>query len=196
MRLQQGQRLLDVGCCYAQELRRMVLDGAPSANMYGVDLQRGFVDLAYDFFGDRDTLQTRFLAGDVTRPDDGETGAELAALRGTVDMLHVGMVLHLWDLETQTRFCEALVQQYARPEPGTLVFGHSAGRVEAAEWPNPLGKVMFKQNPDSFAAMWDEVSRRTGTRWKVDAWLYHGSMEKNHWDDPQARKLMFEVTRL
>jgi hypothetical protein len=171
----------------------MVHDGAPSANMYGAEQLSGFVDLAYDFFGDRDTFQGKFLVGDVTSPD--ETNPQLAALRGTVDLIHVGMVLHLWDLETQTRFCEKLVE-YARPVPGTMVFGHSAGRVEAAEWPNPVGKIMFKQNPDSFARMWDEVGRRTGTRWRTDAWLYQGSMESNHWDDPQARKLMFEVTRL
>jgi len=69
--------------------------------MYGADLQCGFIDLAYDFFGDRDSLQVHFLVGDVTRP---------------------------------TR--------------------------RARSW------------------------RRMETKWKVDAWLNQGAMEKDYWDDP------------
>lgn len=134
--------------------------------MYGVELQRDFVDISYDFFGDLDTLKAHFIFGDLM--DRSNAGVE--GLRGTVDIAHIGMVLHLFDLEGQTRFCERVVE-LMKAQAGSMVVGHSAGRIEAREWFNPVGKIMYKQNPESFTKMWEEVSRRTGTKWRCSAWL-------------------------
>ncbi len=167
-------------------------DGAPSDNMFGLEMHGGFVDLAYQFFGDRDTLKTKFIIGDLT----DKSNTDLAGLERTVDILHVGMFLHLWDFEGQTRVCERLVD-FMNPAKGSVVVGCSAGRLEAAEWSNPLGKAMFKHDAESFEKLWAEVGRRTSTSWKVNAWLTPGTMEQGgHWDDPLARRLVFEVERL
>lgn len=186
-----GGRFLDIGCCFAQDMRKMVLEGAPSSNMYGLELHAGFIDLAYDFFGDAATLAARFIVGDLM----DRSNEELRTLEATVDVAHLGMVLHLWDLEGQIRFCERVVE-LMRLAPGAMVVGHSAARVEAAEWFNPVGKTMFKHNVESFAEMWDEVGRRTGTSWKASSWLTLPPEESRHWDDRLARKLMFKVERL
>ncbi|KAH8666803.1 hypothetical protein BX600DRAFT_511702 [Xylariales sp. PMI_506] len=189
-RVQEGDRFLDVGCCFGQEMRKMALEGAPTENMYGLELQRGFVELAYDFFGDRDTFKGHFIVGDLADPSN----AEIKALHGTVDIAHLGMFLHLWDLEGQTQMCTRIAELMS-PKPGSLVIGHSAGRTEPSEWFNPVGKSMYKHNGESFAKMWEEVGKRTGSTWKVNAWLQETKIEGRHWDDPQARKLMFEVER-
>ncbi|KAH8887857.1 hypothetical protein GQ53DRAFT_796072 [Thozetella sp. PMI_491] len=191
-RLQAGARYFDVGCCFAQDLRKLVVDGAPSDNMFGLEMHGGFVDIAYKFFGDKDSLKAKFVIGDLY--DDSNT--DLVALRGTADILHVGMFLHLWDLEGQTRACARLVE-FLSPVPGSVVVGCSAGRVEAKEWFNPIGKSMFKHDVESFEKMWEEVGRRTSTSWKVRAQLSPGTMEQSgHWDDPLARRLVFEVERI
>jgi hypothetical protein len=172
-------------------MRKMALEGAPTGNMYGLEMHGGFIDLAYDFFGDRNTLKTHFIAGDLF----DKSNPEIKAIEGSIDIAHLGMFLHLWDLEGQTRACERIVE-LMRPQTGSLIVGHSAGRVEAAEWFNPVGPSMFKQNVESFTEMWEEVGRRTGSRWVVSASLQETQIEGRHWDDPLARKLVFEVERL
>jgi hypothetical protein len=159
--------------------------------MYGIELHGGFIDLAYDFFGDRATLAAHFIVGDLM----DKSNEALRAIEGTVDIAHLGMVLHLWSLEGQIQFCERVVQ-LMRPLAGAVIVGHSAGRVEASEWFNPVGKTMFKHNVESFAEMWDHVGHRTGTSWEASSWLTLPPEESRHWDDPLARKLMFEVRKL
>ena len=50
-------KLLDVGCCFGQDLRRLVVDGAPSENLVGLELKPQFLSLGYDLFADREFLQ-------------------------------------------------------------------------------------------------------------------------------------------
>ncbi|KAK1808712.1 hypothetical protein LTR12_016939 [Friedmanniomyces endolithicus] len=46
-------------------LRRLVFDGVPSAQCYGADLRLEFLDLGYELFADRATLESKFIAADV-----------------------------------------------------------------------------------------------------------------------------------
>lgn len=46
-RVKHGEKFLDLGCCFGQELRQLVADGAPSANTYGSDLWGGFFSVGY-----------------------------------------------------------------------------------------------------------------------------------------------------
>lgn len=67
-RLCQGQKLLDLGCCFAQDTRKLLFDGAPAGNVYGTDLQKQFIYFSYDLFLDRDRLQANFFIGDILNP--------------------------------------------------------------------------------------------------------------------------------
>ena len=58
-------RLLDIGCCFGQDERKLVADGAPPQNIYGADLHRGFIELDYDLFLDWEKLTSKFFTGDV-----------------------------------------------------------------------------------------------------------------------------------
>ncbi|KAL1842292.1 hypothetical protein VTK73DRAFT_3155 [Phialemonium thermophilum] len=54
---------------------------------------------------------------------------------------------------------------------------------------------MYKHNVASFEAMWKEVERRTGQRFRVTAWLDPGlglNGETTHWHDPLTRRLYWE----
>ncbi len=192
-RIGEGACYFDVGCCFAQDMRKAVQDGATSTNMFGLEMHGGFVNLAYDFFGDRDTLRTKFIIGDL----NDRSHKDLVGLERTVDILHAGMFLHLWDLEGQTRTCERLVEFMSRA-PGSVILGCSAGRVEGGRvvqpgWASPV----FKHNVSSFEKMWHEVGRRTSTSWRVDAGFSPAEpWRAGHWDDPDARRPMFEVIRI
>lgn len=187
-------RLLDVGCCMAQDLRKLARDGAPSSCLYGLEQQAEFVDLGYDFFGDRDSFGATFVVADLMDRAD----ARVRALEGSFGVVQFGMVLHIWDLEGQTRACERVVE-LLRPEKGVMVVGQSVGDVGGTEAPGRGGKMIFKQNVETFEKMWEEVGRRTGTKWEVRARLDEGlgiDQKKREWDAPTTRRLNFEVERV
>src|SRR3569833_1440039 len=91
-----GARLLDLGCGIAQDLRQLVADGVPATHLYGLEAQEGFLELGYDLFGAADAFPAdHFIAADLLDRAD----PRVADLGGTLDAVHLGMILHLWDLE-------------------------------------------------------------------------------------------------
>ncbi|KAE8447545.1 hypothetical protein EG329_010675 [Mollisiaceae sp. DMI_Dod_QoI] len=58
-------RLLDVGCCFGQDLRRLVADGTPSENLVGLDVEPQFLSLSYDLFADREFFKGQMIAGNI-----------------------------------------------------------------------------------------------------------------------------------
>ncbi|KAK1751008.1 hypothetical protein QBC47DRAFT_392072 [Echria macrotheca] len=192
-RLQSGDRILDVGCCFAQDLRKLAHDGAPRSSLYGLEKQSEFIDLAYDFFGDKETFGGKFIRADLLDRDN----QEIKALEGTFGIVQLGMVLHIWDIEGQIQACERVVE-LLRDEKGVLVVGQSVGSVKGKEMP-ARGRMIYKHDPETFANMWEEVGRRTGTQWVVRASLDSGlgiEQEKRAWDEPSTRRLSFEVERI
>jgi hypothetical protein len=118
-------------------------------------------------------------------------------VKETFGFVQLGMVLHIWDLEGQTRACERVVE-LLRPEKGVMVVGQSVGNLVGKEFP-ARGRMIWKHDVESFKGMWEEVGRRTGTEWVVRAKLDEGlgiDRQKRNWDEPGTRRLSFEVERL
>jgi hypothetical protein len=106
-------------------------------------------------------------------------------------------VLHIWDLEGQTKACERVVE-LLKDEKGVMVVGQSVGSLVGKEQP-ARGRMIYKHDADTFAQMWEEVGRRTGTEWVVRARLDEGlgiDRRKREWDEPGTRRLSFEVERV
>ncbi|KAL4768451.1 hypothetical protein BDW60DRAFT_210996 [Aspergillus nidulans var. acristatus] len=62
-RVKKGQKLLDLGCAFGQELRQLIYDGAPGESLYSSDIQQEFLNLGYELFQDRATLpETHLIA--------------------------------------------------------------------------------------------------------------------------------------
>ncbi len=168
-----------------------MLDGCPSDNMFGLEKMAGYVEQAYELFGDRDRLHTRFIVADLLDTDV----AEAQALLGTVDVAHAGMLLHVWPLEPQRRACERIVQ-FMSPRKGALIVGNSVGRTEPIVWPGPEGTPMYKHSPESFKSMWDDVGRRNRhrvARPRLDAPRARPQRRGRPLDDPLTTRLYWEV---
>lgn len=196
-RLVAGDRLLDVGCCLGQDLRKLAHDGAPPASLFGLEMQGEFISLAYEFFNDRDGpfRAATFIQADVLDVKK----KEVAKVAGSFGIVHLGMVLHIWDLELQTKACERLVE-LLRDAKGVIIVGQSVGNVAGKEVYIPSrGHGIYKHDVDTFAAMWKEVGRRTGTEWIVRAQLDSGlgiKQQQRNWDEASTRRLSFEVVRV
>ncbi|KAI1174680.1 hypothetical protein F4777DRAFT_373174 [Nemania sp. FL0916] len=63
-------RLLDVGCCVGQVLRKLAFDGVDSARLYGTDLDPQLVELGYELFRDHSTFRGGFIVGDILATSD------------------------------------------------------------------------------------------------------------------------------
>ncbi|RDL40145.1 Uncharacterized protein BP5553_00124 [Venustampulla echinocandica] len=193
-RLKDGASLLDLGCCFAQDLRKLVHDGAPATNLWGAELEQEFINLGYELFLDKETFGGHFMQADVF-----DMEGPLKQLDGKLDMVQVGLFLHLFSWEGQVTACKRIVG-LMKPKTGTLIIGQQIGVLEAKEVTVAGGKrVMFKHNVESFEKMWKEVGEKTGTEWQVRASMDGGLgiTEKGRaWDDPTTRRLSFEVERI
>jgi hypothetical protein len=183
--------LLDLGCCCAQDLRKLVHDGAPSENLWGAELKGAFLEVGYELFLDKETLKAHFMEADIF---DAE--GPLKQLEGKMDFIQIGLFLHLFDLEGQAKACERIVS-LMKPEKGSLIVGQQIGSLEPG--PMVIGSKMYKHNVESFEKMWKEVGERTGTEWKVTANISAGLVvdQSNRFsDDPDARRLVFEIEKV
>ncbi|KAL0257749.1 hypothetical protein SLS55_006912 [Diplodia seriata] len=189
-RVKNGDKLLDLGCCFGQELRKLVSnhktqhdpasshlispaqahDGAPPSSLYGSDLRPAFLTLGHALFLDEAKLPTtpHFIAADILA-DPFSASPLHRQLGGTVSVVHASAFFHLFSREDQLRAAEAVVA-LLKPEPGVAVVGAQIGTPTpgvAESWTKGKKSPRFSHNVESWAALWDEVGTRTGTGWEV-----------------------------
>lgn len=89
-----------------------------------------------------------------------------------MDVIWAAAFIHLFGLEKQIVVCMRIVE-ILRAEKGSVVFGRQVGGVKGREVREEanVGGVMMRHDPETFKEMWEEVGRRTGTKWRVEASL-------------------------
>ena len=192
-RVQQGEKLLDLGCCFGQELRRLIFDGAPAENLYGVDLRPEFFDLGYDLFLDRDTCKATFIAADAfTEPE------AVMALNGQISIVYAGAFFHLFD-RPQQLFLAKLVTRLLEPKAGSLLLGRQVGSIKPGSYEhrtNSNGR-MFRHDEQSWRELWEEAGREMGVSWSVEVELKETERLKGDGLGSQsAMQMQFCVRRL
>jgi SAM-dependent methyltransferase len=195
-RLKSGETFLDLGCCTGQEVRKLVVDGAPSENLYGSDLFPEFFDLGYKLFGDKETLKSTFIAADIF---DSESG--LKNLDGKVDIIFAGSFLHLFGLAAQKEACRRIVK-LLRAKEGSVFLGKQLGNMKAGvhrHRRNP-GQTSWAHDEESFRRMWKEVGEETGSEWKVDFTYLDPAVEdirmRGNAYSEGLRRIQFKVLRV
>ncbi|EMD89889.1 hypothetical protein COCC4DRAFT_29774 [Bipolaris maydis ATCC 48331] len=186
-RVRNGEKLLDMGCCFGHTIRELVHAGAPAENIVGCDLQADFIELGYKLFQDRDKLAAKFITADIFDPDSA-----LADYRGHFDIVHTGKFFHLWGYETQLVVSKA-VFELLRPQPGSMIVGMQIGNLEAEERLSPTG-TMFQHNPESFREMWEKIGKEFGVKLTVEARMTK-LPEKHFRLSDHMRALWFTIRR-
>jgi len=153
---------MDVGCFIGHDLRRLVYDGAPSKNLYGVDIVNHW-NLGYELFRDQDHFDGHFIKADIL----SASNPALAALKGQVDIVSVTQVLHHWDWNGQVKAAKALA---TFTNPGSMIVGNQIGNLKAQEVTlESIGAPMWRHNPESFEELWNQIGAETETKWKTQA---------------------------
>ena len=194
-----------MGCCFAQDIRKLVSDGAPSENICGAELRAQFIDLSYDLFKDRDTLKSKFYTGDIL---DDSPASWFTELQGELDMIYAASIFHLFNWPDQIRMAERVVG-LLKPAKGSMVFGRQRGNANPAEYKHRTNEkgTMFRHNEESWKNMWGQVGETTGTKWDVRVRLLRGKDDSERAQAPKTGNdgntvdehdgsLRFEVIRL
>ncbi|PNS20240.1 hypothetical protein CAC42_5690 [Sphaceloma murrayae] len=152
-RLRTGeQTFLDLGCCFGQDIRRLVYDGVPSECTYGSDLKLDFMELGYDLFLDKETLKTKFIPGDIFDEDSNPK-----ELHDKMDIIQASAFFHLFDREKQKKVAHRVVK-LLKPQKDSLLVGRQVGSVNPGEYFHRTNQdtTMFRHDPDSWRQLWDE----------------------------------------
>lgn len=201
VRAKEGHKLLDLGCGFGQNMRKLVLDGAPPESIFGADLSQDLIDCGYDYFRDGASAKLTFFVGDILE----EASPAYKHAEGQFDMIWTAMFFHLWNYSNQLRASIAVVK-LLRPVAGSVLVGCQLGATPAVEISRNLvaqraeHSTMFRHDATSFTKMWEEVGRETGTKWKVDAnnvqpeWMKNGDGLST--SDSRPDIITFTVTRL
>ncbi|EPE32083.1 S-adenosyl-L-methionine-dependent methyltransferase [Glarea lozoyensis ATCC 20868] len=159
-------KILDLGTCLGQDLRELAHNGAPINTLYGADLVAGFEAVGYELFRDSNRFgPSNFITGNIFSNDidDG-----LVKTRGTWDIIHATMFLHIWALEDQEKACVNILK-LLRQSPGSLVVGTQTGTAKPGEFTvkPPLcepgeQKVVYRHSKETMRDMWMRAGMMVG----------------------------------
>ncbi|GAB7356667.1 hypothetical protein MBLNU459_g7381t2 [Dothideomycetes sp. NU459] len=119
------------------DVRKLAFDGVPETQLYGAELEAEYIDLGYEFFLDRDRLQSRFIVADVF-----DLAGPLEELHGKIDIIQIGLFLHQFDWADQKKALEHVVR-ISKPSKGSMVVGRQVGSLIPAS--DDSGKRSNKQ---------------------------------------------------
>ena len=162
-------RFLDVGTFLGIEPRVLYYDGVPANRIIANDVV-DFWTLGQEFFRDGDSEFIRdveYLQADMMMVR--EEGGAWETLRGGVDVINMCQILHQFTREKQVEACECLVA-LGRAKYGTMIVGCQVGKAEAEAVEHQTANL-FMQSPPAWKEMWEEIMKKTGTKWRVECEL-------------------------
>ncbi|OSC97446.1 hypothetical protein PYCCODRAFT_1377204 [Trametes coccinea BRFM310] len=179
--------LLDIGCCFGNDVRKVIADGYPAENIIASDLRPEFWNLGHKLFkSDPGTFPVTFLPGDVldttfigtaspvygapcTQRPDLRGLHKLAPLTGHLRAIHASDFFHLFTEANQAAVARALGALLS-PARGSMIFGTHVARpnkglrTEASPpAPGYLGNRMFCHDAQSWTELWDGEVFQKGT---------------------------------
>ncbi|KAL8671562.1 MAG: hypothetical protein Q9168_003947 [Polycauliona sp. 1 TL-2023] len=165
-RLRSGASILDIGCCFGQDLRFLAADGIPTDNMYATDIIPEFWDLSSDLFLDAATFKARFIQADILDPSSPLT-KQLADKK--IDIMLVNQVFHLFNRETQVSMAKNLIELGSSD---TWIAGWQIGGRSGKPSIRHQGTIAghnerLFHNDQSWQEMWRQIGEETGTQWEV-----------------------------
>ncbi|TFK94516.1 hypothetical protein K466DRAFT_326286 [Polyporus arcularius HHB13444] len=220
-----GAILLDVGCCFGTDSRKVAADGWSATNIVATDLQSEFWDLGHKLFcSTPGTFPAAFLPGDILNPahlevasviyDQAEVSTQspilsslssLNSLRGHVSAIHAGALLHLFSEEQQAHIMRAFAGLLS-PDSGSMILGSQSGAPEKGTrvvltGRNGASVSQFCHSPESWKELIDGQIFKKGTV-NVEVVLIEEDVKRHPGHDqentlpPAYYTLAWSVTRL
>ncbi|TFK75137.1 hypothetical protein BDN72DRAFT_892489 [Pluteus cervinus] len=177
--------LLDMGCCFGNDIRKAVLDGWPVENVIASDLRPEFWTCGHELFkSDASTFPAAFIGGDAfdsafltphpvftssspptnRRPGSLKDIKTLTQLHGHISAIHAASFFHLFDESKQLEVAKRLGSLLS-PQPGSTLFGSHAATLVAGFKTHPAVPSfgMFCHSPESWTELWNGKIFEKGT---------------------------------
>ncbi|KAF9524847.1 hypothetical protein CPB83DRAFT_860575 [Crepidotus variabilis] len=193
--------LLDIGCCFGNDVRKAVDDGWPVEDIVASDLRQEFWDAGHELFkSSPETFPAAFVPGDafddlflapnnledlkslvdgtpnsssVDRPNLRELKS-LNPLRGKLSVVHASSFFHLFEEEKQRNLAWRLAALLI-PKPGSVIFGRHIATPEVGIRRfarRGQSREMFCHSPLSWKQLWGkEIFGAAGIKAIVTAHL-------------------------
>ena len=164
-------KLLDLGTCVGQGLRKLAFDGVPAEQLYRSDIFSDFEQAGTMLFRDEEKFAGHFIAADLLVEDAADSVGELLKTEGTWDVVSALILLHIWDYKTQVAACKRILKLVGL-EKGSLLIGASTGFVKPGEeWYRPLlvlqERSIYRHSNETFVQMWNKVEGELSIKVKV-----------------------------
>ncbi|KAH9933965.1 uncharacterized protein BXZ73DRAFT_89643 [Epithele typhae] len=169
----EGAILLDIGCCFGTDSRKIAADGWPAQNIVASDIHPEFWALGHTLFGSTTgSFPATFVPGDALSPihltqhpilptsfsalPSDLTPLDLSALSslnplaGRVSAIHAGALFHLFSAADQARLARALAGLLA-PHPGATIAGSHSAAPDRADGEPPRAEEVVMLGADGSA---------------------------------------------
>ncbi|MEW5299209.1 MAG: hypothetical protein WDW36_002244 [Sanguina aurantia] len=157
-------QILDLGCCFGQDTRQLLMDGIPAGSIIASDIHDGYWQAGRQLFKD-DTNPASRLAGvrtlftDMAADPGAEGCVDLSAegLEGSVSFVYALAVLHVLSRQQCVQMLQR-VRDMLLPGVGTF-FGWTVGAEVEAEWAKtPTGEApRYLHSKASLAKLFEEL---------------------------------------
>lgn len=154
---------LDVGCGLGQSIRQMRFLGVDDNRLCALDIQPQFIELGYEMFRDKDTLNATFAVGDLIDPDNHG----FDNLLGKATIIHADSFFHLFGWNQQLYAATRLVRFLQPGIRNALIYGRQVGSTLTEIQSTTEGNGPYIHNQKSLQQLWDEVAKFTGINWYV-----------------------------
>eukprot|EP01112_Ceratiomyxa_fruticulosa_P002501 TRINITY_DN1260_c3_g2_i1.p1 TRINITY_DN1260_c3_g2~~TRINITY_DN1260_c3_g2_i1.p1 ORF type:complete len:223 (+),score=21.32 TRINITY_DN1260_c3_g2_i1:131-799(+) len=146
-------KVLDVGCAFGQDTRKLIVDGLAHSNIYSIDIVSSYWELGRKLFMDPESFSSNFMIGNVADPSFNSN----QQLTEKFDYIYAGAVLHVLSKEDVEVFLQNI---FILLKKGGFFFGHSVGSVEPRLWiqvPNNPNKLRFLHSSASLKELFEKV---------------------------------------
>jgi hypothetical protein len=211
--VKEGQKLLEMGCAFGQELRQLVgypfssplcmlyIQGTKRRGLWDIGISRctlrepvrcrfglDFINLGCDLFRTRSSLKSRFFASNLL-DSNSDTVAELT---GKVDIIFASLFFHIFSWNQQITIAKHALQMLT-PKPGSMIVGRNAAYVKRTTPPLPEESTTksFHYDLASWNLLWDVVQKETGMRFRMETWE---QPDQDLMDHPQLGAYMMYFT--
>jgi hypothetical protein len=152
-----------------------------------------FINLGYELFRDRETLQSEFIAADIF-----DLESPLKQLHGKIDIINASAFFHLFSRDEQLQIARQCVK-IMRPKAGSLLVGRQRAQVIGGDTTGNFGpSSKYWHSAESWKQFWADIAAETDIQFEVDVVMMGEKFEALEAPPKpgQAVSMSFSVRRL
>ena len=187
-------KFLDVGCCFGQDIRKLLVDGSSAGHIYGLGKERGPVDLWYYLFRNRNIPSSTIIVADTSNPN-----SDLYKLRSKMNILFLSPFYNSRTRNIRLKLYSVYYHS-VNLEMKRSLWGDNLEQLFLAISPSKVPiSLPFNTTLSRSLSFGNKSEKKNVHGWQVEALLYiapevSGNRGVNR-ADPNKRIIQFDIRR-